>query len=553
MTRKPGVLTGAFVGGLLMIPVIAISFLGQQLAGFPFIPSILFGFGRDYAPGEIVPRIIGLMSSTIISLNVGRVDVVAKQVEYVIELTTLIILGIVAGAIFFAIRRRAEHERSDSLPGLILGIVVAALIIGMMLALPQPTEMNLLAASLWIAVIVVLWGLAVNWVHNRLAYRTSAPQTQQTRASAQVVNRRQFLVQVGAASATITVIGAGLGALLSRNDPASTETITGAQPEATPDAELAALPNADDPVVPAPGTRAEVTPLEEHYRIDIATRPPEISPDGYTLPFTTTLTEDGSTQTVAELTMDDIRANYERIEAYITMSCISNNVAGDLISTIKWTGARMQDILADIDIPENATHLRITAADGFDETVALDLINADERVLLAYEWEDQPLTVEHGFPLRIHIPDLYGMKQPKWITGIEFIEGDQDGYWVRRGWDKEARARATSVIDTVATDAMTTDENGQQLIPVGGIAWAGARGISKVEVRVDNGEWTEAQLRAPISDRTWYIWRYDMPFAEGTHTLEVRCYDGEDTPQIEESVGTYPSGATGIHTVRASV
>src|SRR5690606_34333425 len=115
-----------------------------------------------------------------------------------------------------------------------------------------------------------------------------------------------------------------------------------------------------------------------------------------------------------------------------------------------------------------------------------------------------------------------------------------------------ARARATSVIDTVATSAMTTNEDGQQVIPVGGIAWAGARGISKVEVRVDEGEWMEARLRAPISDRTWYLWRFDWQFTEGAHTLEVRCYDSEETMQIEQGAGTYPSGATGNHSVRVN-
>ena len=165
--------------------------------------------------------------------------------------------------------------------------------------------------------------------------------------------------------------------------------------------------------MPAPGTRPEVTALEDHYRIDIATTPPRVEAEGYTLPFTTALTSDGSVQTLTELTLDDIQNNYDIVEAFITMSCISNNVGGDLISTIKWTGVSMQQVLAGIDVPADATHIRITSADGFDEIVALDLINSDERVMLAYAWEDQPLTVEHGFPLRIHIPDRYGMKQPK--------------------------------------------------------------------------------------------------------------------------------------------
>jgi hypothetical protein len=213
----------------------------------------------------------------------------------------------------------------------------------------------------------------------------------------------------------------------------------------------------------------------------------------------------------------------------------------------------MQRILADMDVPASATHLKITAADGFDETVALELINSDERVMLAYMWEDQPLTVEHGFPLRIHIPNHFGMKQPKWITGMEFLAGDQDGYWVRRGWDKAALVRTTSVVDTVATDAINIDDSGQRLVPIGGIAYSGDRGISRVEVRVDGGEWVVTALRAPISDRTWQIWRYDWPFQQGEHTFEVRCYESDGTPQLDGSRDEYPSGATGIDMARATL
>jgi DMSO/TMAO reductase YedYZ molybdopterin-dependent catalytic subunit len=549
MQNKPGILMGAFIGGLLMLPIIAISFLGQQVAELPFVPAVLFAFGRDSAPGNLVPSLIGVMSSAIISLNVGRVDVVAKQVEYVIELSTLFILGIVLGGAFFAVRRRGERPNDDSAAGFILGAVLTALIGVMLLFVPQSVNSGIVVSVIWIAALSLAWGFGVNSVYNRLAYQTTEAAT--PAVSAQALNRRQFLIQVGAASATITVIGAGLGALLTRREGVSIVSTGASQPEVTPGAEIAALPNADDPVIPAPGTRPEVTPLEDHYRIDISTLPPRISPDGYMLPFTTAI--DGGEQTVAELTLDDIRTRYEPVEAYITMSCISNQVGGDLISTTKWTGVPMQRILAGMEVPAGATHLKITAADGFDETVALDLINSDERVMLAYMWEDQPLTVEHGFPLRIHIPNHFGMKQPKWITGMEFIAGDQDGYWVRRGWDKEALVRTTSVIDTVATSAIMTDEDGQQLVPVGGIAYSGARGISRVEVRVDGGDWVETALRAPISDRTWYLWRYDWPFQAGDHTFEVRCYEEDGTPQIDDVRDEYPSGATGINTARASL
>jgi hypothetical protein len=157
------------------------------------------------------------------------------------------------------------------------------------------------------------------------------------------------------------------------------------------------------------------------------------------------------------------------------------------------------------------------------------------------------LLTEHGFPLRIYIPDRYGMKQPKWIESIEAIDHAEDGYWVTRGWDREARMKATSVIDAVAVDMMIGQATPDTRIPVGGIAHAGARGISKVEVQVDGGEWRAAQLRTPLSDRTWVIWRYDWPFEKGKHTFTVRCFDGNGAPQILQEAPPHPSGASGLH------
>jgi hypothetical protein len=142
------------------------------------------------------------------------------------------------------------------------------------------------------------------------------------------------------------------------------------------------------------------------------------------------------------------------------------------------------------------------------------------------------------------------MKQPKWITAIEVIDQFEEGYWVRRGWDKDAIVRATSVVDTVAVEDIIEDGD-EMLVPIGGIAYAGVRGISKVEVRVDDGDWAEADLRAPLSSTTWTIWRYDWPFEAGNHTFYVRCYEGDSTPQIEEVADPRPSGATGIHSVDA--
>jgi hypothetical protein len=251
------------------------------------------------------------------------------------------------------------------------------------------------------------------------------------------------------------------------------------------------------------------------------------------------------------LTRDDIVNNYESFDQYVTLNCISGRVGTTLISTTQWTGVSVQDVLAEAGLQDGAKYLYITSGDGFYETVDLALINNDRRIMFCHSWDGQPLPKDHGFPLRIWIPDRYGMKQPKWITGIEVTDEYKEGYWVERNWSEVARVKTTSVIDTVALDAVH-EENGQMLVPVGGIAFAGDRQISKVEVRVDGGAWQEAHLRSPLSETTWVIWRYEWPFAAGDHTFEVRCAEGDGTPQIEETHGNRPDGATGIHSVEVS-
>ena len=172
--------------------------------------------------------------------------------------------------------------------------------------------------------------------------------------------------------------------------------------------------------------------------------------------------------------------------------------------------------------------------------------------MLCYGWDGNDLPVNHGYPLRIWIPNKYGMKQPKWITGIEVTDKYKEGYWVERGWDAVANVKTTSVIDTVAVNAVY-ESGGKDLIPVGGIAFSGDRGISKVEVKVNDAPWKEARLRSPLSDTTWVIWRYNWPMEKGEHVFQVRCYEGDGKPQILVENPAHPSGATGVDTYKVTI
>jgi DMSO/TMAO reductase YedYZ molybdopterin-dependent catalytic subunit len=205
-------------------------------------------------------------------------------------------------------------------------------------------------------------------------------------------------------------------------------------------------------------------------------------------------------------------------------------------------------VLADLGLRTEAQQLSITAADGFYESVTMaDML--DPRTLLVYGMNGETLSIEHGFPLRIYIPNHYGMKQPKWITRIEAIDHEGSGYWVERGWSKEAHPQIISIIDIVTRNAAEAGS-----VMVGGIAWAGDRGIQQVEVQIDDGAWSAAELRLPpLSPLTWVQWRYDGPVPPGRHIFRVRATDGTGTLQIGAASAPAPNGATGYHTLTASV
>ncbi len=542
--QKSKIAEGALVGGLLTVPLMALLYLGAQAFGLPFPPFDAFDWLARVLPGDAIRLGISSMVTLISSLNLGETSSTAKLMEQLLALAIFLALGIALGAAFFVwARRRSGPEPLTA--GLLAGLGVAAIMLLLFSAVNQTATAPPLLSAIWLAAAFGAWGAALGWVYRQLRPAPGVPEAAELPArraqvagppvETGVINRRQFLMRVGNAAALITVSGAGLGALLDSGGGQGAGQ-GAASTAALPDF----LPNLSDGLAPAPGTRPEYTPLADHYRIDISLIPPRIGEADWTLPIT------GLVDTPLELTLEDLRANYDAMDQYVTLSCISNRVGGDLIGTTLWTGVSLRRVLAEAGVQPGAAYLRITSQDGFREIVELDLIESDERIMLCYAWDNQPLTVEHGFPLRIYIPDRYGMKQPKWITRMEVVADYTEGYWVQRGWDELARVRTTSVVDTVAANALV-EQDGGLLVPVGGIAYAGARGISRVEVRVDEGEWQAAQLRTPLSDTTWVIWRYDWPFEAGEHTFAVRAFDGQGTEQDATVRDTYPAGATGIH------
>jgi DMSO/TMAO reductase YedYZ molybdopterin-dependent catalytic subunit len=550
VVRRPSSRLGALVGLLLAAALASIFYLAEVVAGLPFVPYDVFDWLSRVLPGALLTFAIEILVELLLTFGLDVADT-AKLAEQLMALAGFLGLGALLGAVFFAAGRRTPpgHSLSSAL-GLAGGAGLVVLIVS--LSVNQTADAGPALSSIWIMAAFLGYGAALSWTYERVlrigeGEDAAPPATTRREEDVQALpprsegkvadgvrlrrlSRRRFLVSLGGATASVTVGGAILARLLSEGSP---------QAARVPFEPAIPLPNAADPLQPAPGTRPEYTPVQDHYRIDINTRPPRIAEESWSLEIR------GLVERPRRLTLAQLRA-YPARRQFVTLACISNPVAGPLTGTTLWTGVSLAVVLRDLGVSPEATHVRFTSEDGFHEVIALDLIQADERIMLTYAWNEAPLTREHGFPLRVYIPDRYGMKQPKWITGLELTDGFRPGYWVERGWDQEAVMNATSVIDTVAVRS-AFESTGQRLIPVGGIAHAGARGISAVEVRVDDGPWREARLRAPLSGTTWVIWRFDWPFQQGDHALTVRCREGDGTAQIEDERGTHPSGATGLH------
>ena len=541
---------GALAGAMLTAPLIGLMYLADKLLDLPFVPFAFFDWLARILPGPLVTFGIDLMIDGL-RLAGFSVAAAAKTGEQLGAILLFWVIGIALAALVFAVHQKREARPpltgrdtpfSKPILGLIIGLFFGIPMTLVSLPMGQST-MNPIVTAIVLMALFLLWGLTLSWTCRRTAGPAAAATAAAgADAAASILNRRQFLVRLGATTATITVAGAGLGMVLNQEERARFDQ---AVDTTMPPMPRRPLPNDGDPVMPAPGTRPEYTPVEDHYQVFLRTEPTFIDIGNWILPIT------GLVANPMEMTIEQLRA-YPARDQYVTLSCISGRIATTLISTTWWTGVSLQTLLADWQPLPNARYLLIKSADGFFETVDLALINSDERIMLCYAWDGEPLPFDHGFPLRIWLPDRYGMKQPKWIISIEVTDEYREGYWVERGWDEVAQVQTTSVIDTVAVRNVV-DRDGQRLVPVGGIAFAGARGISRVQVRVDGGPWQDAQLRTPLSETTWVIWRYDWPFAAGDHNFEVRCAELDGTPQIEEQRGNRPSGATGIHRREATL
>jgi DMSO/TMAO reductase YedYZ molybdopterin-dependent catalytic subunit len=250
------------------------------------------------------------------------------------------------------------------------------------------------------------------------------------------------------------------------------------------------------------------------------------------------------------LSFDDLVARTP-IERVITLTCVSNEVGGVLAGNAKWIGYPMKDLLDEVGVHPDADMLLSTSVDGFTVGTPVEIVTDGRDAILAVAMNGEPLPFEHGYPVRQVVPGLYGfVSATKWVTEWELTRFDKvEAYWTQRGWGAQAPIKTSSRIEVPA--ALAPIEPGQVL--VAGTAWAQHRGIEKVEVRVDNGEWQPATLAQEYSVDTWRQWWFDWAAEPGEHTIRCRAYAREGRLQIEKPSPPAPDGATGWHHRRIQV
>ncbi|ODU07211.1 MAG: molybdopterin-binding protein [Pseudonocardia sp. SCN 72-86] len=287
----------------------------------------------------------------------------------------------------------------------------------------------------------------------------------------------------------------------------------------------------------ADGTPTFLTRNADFYRIDTALQVPQLSSDDWELRI------HGMVGRETTLTFDDLMAR-PLVERTVTMTCVSNPIGGDLVSTANFVGIDLRDLLRDVGVRPAADQIFTTSVDGWYTGTPTDVVMEPDRgAMLAVGMNGEALPPEHGFPVRMLVPGLYGyVSACKWIVDMELTTfGARRGYWLERGWAQKAPIKTQSRIDRPA---------GFASVPAGrvtcaGIAWSQPTGVGRVEVRMDGGPWRDATLTTLVNGRTWRMWKIDFDLRPGSHTVQTRATDAAGRTQVEGRADPIPDGASG--------
>ncbi|MEO8208266.1 MAG: molybdopterin-dependent oxidoreductase [Chloroflexota bacterium] len=487
--------------------------------------------GAAVATGELVAGLVAGAPSPI--LSVGRVvidlqppgakDLVVSLFGTADKLALEIVVLLVALAIGAVVGLVARSRQTIG-----LGIIGGFVLVGFAAGLRDPDTVLVLGAGNALAEFV-----AGAVVLDRLSALLPA-RTPGSKGGASMPNwsRRSLLIQ-GAAVAVGSIAAASIGRTLLQRQRLTKPGVLPPAPDTV------TLPAGAD--LGIAGLTPIVVPTKDFYRIDTALIPPNIDRDTWSLRI------HGMVDREVTLTYQQL-IQLPIIEQFVTIACVSNRVGSDLIGNAKWTGVRLHDVLDLAGVRPGATQLVGRSVDGWTAGSPTAWVMDPEREpMIAIGMNDAPLTREHGYPARVIVPGLFGyVSATKWVTELELTTLEAfDAYWVPLGWSKLAPILTQSRIDVPASGATVASDP----VVIAGVAWAMDRGIARVEVSVDDGEFREATLSEPISDATWVQWTYAWAAVPGDHAIRVRATDMSGQTQTETPTRPDPDGARGWHRV----
>ncbi len=318
------------------------------------------------------------------------------------------------------------------------------------------------------------------------------------------------------------------GATASGATASGASASTGVVAEATPATALNSVP----------GISSYITPAKSFYRIDNALTVPQVDPKTWKLQI------GGLVDKPFVLTYDEILA-MDLVEETVTLSCVSNPVGDKYVGNAVWRGVPLTTLLARAGVQPAAKQIVGISVDDFDASFPVELASDGRTAMLAVGMNGEPLPVIHGFPARLVVAGLYGyVSAVKWIQEIRLADDSYEGYWIPRGWSKLGPIKTQSRIDVPRTSKIAVGATA-----IGGVAWAPGRGIAKVEVQIDNGEWQSCTVGGSTSDETWVQWKLDWDATPGKHTVRVRATDKTGYTQSAKQTDPAPNGAEGQHTI----
>jgi DMSO/TMAO reductase YedYZ molybdopterin-dependent catalytic subunit len=488
--------------------------------------------------GQFVAGFTGASSSPVVAVGQLQIDFTPPWLKN-FAITTfgshdkevlvggiLVVLAIFAGCVGVLAMRRLSYGMT--------GIALFAAV-GLSAAASRPTAtfetMVPTLAAVLVAVVALRLLITMAWADLDSAADEDEDDTG--------IARRSFLVSgtaVAVLAAVADLVGRGL------TERKSVTAVRNALRIPKPAEPVPALSPATS--LNVPGITPFVTSNANFYRVDTAIVVPQVDPGSWTLRI------HGMVEKEMTLTFEDL-IRRPLIEDYITLCCVSNPVAGPYISNAKWLGASLAGVLREAGIKAGADQLFCTSVDGFTSGTPVQTVMDGRDALLAVAMNGQALPVEHGFPVRMVVPGLYGyVSATKWLTDINVTTfAGNYAYWAQNGWDQQAPIKTESRID-VPTGANTLSRG---KVTVAGVAWAQHKGVAAVEVRVDNGPWEVARLAAVPGIDTWRQWAWDWDATSGTHMIQARATDATGYTQTAAQQPPEPDGASGYPSVQVTV